>query len=343
MIVVTIAGPFFYFRRIGFQRLSLMFVGVILLVGASGLYEGLLLLSIQEVGGTMFVSIGLAINRPGWRWVFFLLAALFKAPFAWILVGYSVYLFRTGERRKAWYNAGSAAAVLIIGVALSRSGSYTQRYRLDPLDPELWKSAAQILDPVNAALLAAVLWWLVATKSRLVRRSEFPIFAVGFAGYYIQMIPWGFTAYYMGPISFLLGLLLLSVIAPKSGASKAEMLVGLLLPVVIAISVLRGSFEFVMRTNGIISDSTQCLVQAKAERTSIEGSWLYLTTSPEGPIRLTQNIKYFFDDWSGQAALSGEISDPTHVLLVNQSDGLRNIGGVEVCKRDLVSVIQLRK
>ena len=342
MLMVTIAGPVIYFKRRGYRGLNLIFVLLILIIAASGLYQGLLLLSIQEVGGMMCIAIGLAIGRPAGRLMLFLLASFFKAPFLWVLAGYSIFLYRTGERKKALYSAGSAAAVFVISVVLSGSGTYTDRYRLNPLDPELWKSASQILDPANGALLIAALWWLVATKSRLVRESDFPIFAVGFAGYYAQMIPWGFTAYYMGPISFLLGLLILSVISPSSAASRPEVLVGLVLPLVVAAWVLKGSLEFVFQTNAVLVDSTICIVRSDAQRTALQGEWLYVTTSPEGPIRLTENIRYFNDDWSGQVGLNGEISDPTHALLVGQSTDPQRVGGTEICRSDLISLIELR-
>lgn len=341
MVMLTLVGPLIYFQRRGFRGPTLVFAALMLVIAASGLYEGLLLLSIQEVGGMMLVSLGLAINKPAGRLAFWTLAALFKAPFLWILIGYSIFLFMTRQRRWAGVAAGSAFILFTVSVLLSSLGDYTDRYRLNPLDPELWNSASKILEPANGALLIAFVWWLIVTKSPIQRTSEFPIFAIGFVGYYVQMIPWGFTAYYMGPISFLFGLLLLSVISPHPQSTPLEFTVGLLVPIAVAIWIVKGSVSFVLQSNEIVAQSTQCIVEEDAQRVALQGNWLYLTTSQEGPLRLAQNIEYFDRQWSGEIARYGEISNETHLLVATGDPVDQGRSLEEVCRTPRVQLLRV--
>lgn len=341
MVMLTLIGPLIYFQRRGFRGPMLVFAALMLVTAASGLYEGLLLLSIQEVGGMMLVSLGLATNRPAGRLVFWILAALFKAPFLWILIGYGVFLFMTRQRKWAAVSTVSAIILFAVSVLLSNFGDYTDRYRLNPLDPELWNSASKILEPANGALLIAFVWWVIATKSPIQRTNEFPIFAIGFVGYYVQMIPWGFTAYYMGPISFLLGLVLLSVLSPHPQSTPLEFAVGLLLPIAVAVWIVKGSVSFVLQSNEIVARSTQCIAEENAQRIAVQGDWLYLTTSPEGPLRLAQNIEYFDRQWSGEIASFGQMTNETHLLVVNE-DLTSQAGPLEeVCSGPRVQLFQV--
>ena len=348
MLIVIILGPLVYFRRRGSRPLILLMTLVLLLISAGTLYEGLLLLSIQEVGGMALVSLGLMADQRILRLLLWTLSSLFKGPFLWILFGYAIVLWREGRKKLAAASASLGLAVLLINVWWSRSGSYTSGYQLSPLDPYQWINASKLLEPINGAILLAVLWWLVVTQSRLTRRPDFPIFAFAAIGYFVQMVPWGFTAYYMGPISFFMGLLLASVLTDTARVSRWAITVGLALPILLAVWVMQASLGFVYRTNALIQQSSECLAETTNARTEIVGGWLYLASSDEGPIRLRQNTELFYPGWIGDVTLdstsTGDPRDPktTHLLLLPGASASETEADGIVCTRRYVSLSLLK-
>ena len=347
MIIVIILGPLVYFRRRGAKPPLLTMILVLLLISAGTLYQGLLLLSIQEVGGMTLVSLGLMTNQRSLRLALWIMSALFKGPFLWILFGNAIVLWREGRRRLATASASAGVAVLVISLWWSQEGSYTSRYRIAPWEEYQWINASKLLEHVNGAILIAVLWWLVVSQVKLLRQTDFPIFAVAAVGYFVQMIPWGFTAYYMGPISFFLGLLLASVLTNGGKLSRWTIITGLALPILIAGWVMLVSLGFVYRTNAIIQQGSDCLAQTNNARIEIIGGWLYLATSEEGPIRLVQNTQLFYPGWQGEAALDSTLEggqrDPktSHVLLLPGESLPKGESADIVCVRRYVTLAKL--
>lgn len=322
MVIIIILGPLVYFRRRGARPPLLAMILGLLLISAGTLYQGLLLLSIQEVGGMTLVSLGLMTNQRTLRLALWVMSALFKGPFLWILFGNAIVLWREGRRRLAAASAAAGVSLLVISLWWAQLGSYTGRYRIAPLEEYQWINASRLLEQVNGAILIAVLWWIVVTQARLVRQTDFPIFAVAAVGYFVQMIPWGFTGYYMGPISFFLGLLLASVLTNGGTLSTWTIITGLALPILIAGWVMLVSLGFVFRTNSLMQQGSDCLAQTANARIEIIGGWLYLASSEEGPLRLAQNTQLFYPGWQGELALDstmdGEQRDAntSHVLLL---------------------------
>lgn len=348
MILLIIIGPLVYFRRSGASPARLTMTLLLLLIAAGSLYQGLILLSIQEVGGVTLISLGLLLRGRALRLVAWTLAALFKGPFSWILLGYAVALWREGRKQLAIASGGLGMLILAVNAWWSLGGTYSSRYQLNPLNPELWNNASKILEPVNGAILLAVIWWLVATGTSLKIRGDFSIFAFAAFGYYFQMIPWGFTAYYMGPISFLFGLLLVSMLTDlRPDSSLWRGLIGLLIPFIITVWVIKGSFTWVFETNEIIRQASECLIGTQESSTEIVGHWLYLTTSEEGPFRLGQNIELSNSTWRGQIRNStsslgpNPSADTTHVLFVANPPIGDDISGRTVCSQSLVKLIAL--
>ena len=346
LLLIIIIGPLAYFRRTGAGKARLIVTFFVLLVAAASLYQGLVLLSIQEVGGMAFVSLGLLLPNRYARLISWTLAAWFKGPFAWILIGYAAYLWTQGRKRLSITSAIIGITTLLINVWWASTGSYTSRYQLNPLDPELWKNASRILEPFNGAILLAVLWWLVVTQTAPRFRRDFLIFSIAAFGYYLQMIPWGFTAYYMGPISFLLTLMILSTLTdPPTPLRTSQAVIALSLPALLAVWILKGSISWVLHTNEVMSQASSCLATTKAATVGVTGNWTYVTSSEEGPFRLAQNTRLFYAGWDGTAYLALNDDDAlpdttTHILFINQSPPSEGLAGVAVCATPKVVLIE---
>jgi len=348
MVMLIIIGPLVYFRRSGATPARLMVTLFILLIAAASLYQGLILLSVQEVGGMALISLGLLFRRSTPRLIAWILAAWFKGPFVWILFGYAFVLWRAGRKKLALTSGVVGLFTLAINVWWSTSGTYTSRYQVNPLDPELWNSASRLLEPFNGAILLAVLWWIVVTQTGPRIRHDFPIFAAAAVGYYVQMIPWGFTAYYMGPISFLMGLLLASLLSdPPGGLRLWRILTALAVPLLLAAWILKGSITWVFQTNEILRQASQCLAEYPESSTRVVGDWLYLTSSDEGPFRLGQNIQLLHPEWTGEIFLDTSVGHELRgpktelVLVVDGAQYDLEDDATVVCDQSLVKLMQL--
>jgi len=348
MLVVIVVAPVIYVRRKGQQPSSvLLLVFIVSFAGAATLIQGITLLSIQEVGGAFFVAIGLLSSNKYARLIFWVLAALFKGPFAWILMGYAIFHWKRGDKKLAVTSAFLGFAVLLTNVLWSLGGSYSGRYITNPFDPQLWANASKILEPVNAVLLVIILWWAIVTKSKLTRGGDFIIFAVAFFGFFLQMIPWGFTAYYMGPISYFLAVMLAVTITTSPEAPKHLIAVGLVVPIFLMLWVVGTNVSLVLKTNEIMRESTVCLGQITDAKVSIFGDALYVTSSPEGPIRMEQNTKIVFPDWRGTLSSdtnsieSVTSSGATHILVINGAVPDISVDPLSVCTSGPISLFKL--
>ncbi len=348
MLIVIVVAPVVYVRRKSQQRNSvLLLVFMVSLAGSATLIQGVTLLSIQEVGGAFFIAIGLLSRNKYARLLFWILAALFKGPFAWILIGFAVLHWKRGDKKFAATSGFLGFAILLTNVLWSLGGSYSGRYITNPLDPQLWANASKILEPVNAVLLVMILWWAISTKSKLTRNEDFIVFAVAFFGYFFQMIPWGFTAYYMGPISYFLAIMLAVTITANPETPKRLMAIGLAAPLFLMIWVVGSNISLVIRTNEIMRESTICLGQTTDAKVSIFGDALYVTSSPEGPIRMEQNTEIVFPGWRG--TLSSETNSiesvtstrATHVLVIGGAIPDINHDPTPACVSGPISLFRL--
>lgn len=349
MLLVIVIGPLAYFRKSGASPARLIATLLILVTAASTLYQGLWLTSIQEVGGVALISLGLIVRGRLSRLVIWTLAALFKGPFVWILFGYGIVLWRQGHKKLSVASLGSGLTILLINITWSRGVASSGRYQLNVLDPELWKNAAQLLQPQNGAILLAVVSWLVVTRTRLMARPDFPIFAIAAVGYYLQMIPWGFTAYYMGPISFLFGLVLVSMLEdPQTLTRKATILLALGIPFLTAVWVLKGSLTWVIETNAIVREASHCLKAVPNSQTEVLGNWLYVTTTFEGPVQLQRLVTLSDSSWQGSIKLDSNglstLRDgmTTHLLVLPTADTPALDPAEIVCQGSHVTLIRLK-
>lgn len=307
MIIVALTGPILHFRRAGYRGSRLVMVILLLLASASSLYIGLFLVSLQELSALAFIGLGLAFPNRWFRLVMWTVAAWFKAPFSWLLIGQAIADWRRGRRRLAVANLAVGVLTLGLAVIMARQGSYTAKYGFDPFG--IWANLQRLIEPMNALLLVAVVWWLAVTQSRVRRSPDTIIFGIGFAGYTAQMLPWGVTAYYMGPISFLLGLTLASLLGKVRDQRAIVPLVALIVPALVAVILTTIPLLQGFRINGAMAGLQQCLQSRPGTSSVLQGNVIYVTTSEEAPIRLVQGLQLADPAWTGSVTLGGLAGD----------------------------------
>src|SRR6266545_3995526 len=179
---------------------------------------------LQELSGLCFVGLGLlARRRQAPRIAAFLVAAWFKAPFAWLLVGYgTVLLLRRGTR---WWGAlcvALGAGTLVAAVRFARTGSYTAGFGLDAgRVADAAQTAAVQFAPLGVVLVAGAL----ALRVRVPRwpwqgDPTGPALLLGGLGYLANLLPWQTGVHYASPYLYLIGAGTVLTLAP--GARPAR-------------------------------------------------------------------------------------------------------------------------
>lgn len=347
MVVAVILGPLAYFRRCGASSRRLWLTLLIIVAAASTLYQGLFLLSIQELGGAAFVGLGLVARRNSTRIVFWLIAALFKAPFAWLLVGNAVFLWRQKKRLQAAISGGLGLGILAISALWSRNGSYASSYNPNLRDLAIYENFSRLVEPMNALLLVGLVWWLISTNGSVKRHADSFLFLIAWAGYTLTMIPWGVTAYYMGPISYLFGIFLASVLVDNERTNGRQVFIGLIMPAFVAFWLARITLNFGFEVNSVMYESKQCLAPLSHSSTVITGRLLYVTTSYEGPIRIMEQLRLDDPNWDGSVtledtALTGFSNpDTTHYLTIGGALIPEGRSYTQVCNQSAITLYEL--
>lgn len=342
--ILAIGGPLTYFYRNGMRGPRFAFAAILLVASGSALYTGLFLVSLQELSGAAFIGLGLALNNRWARWLSWLIAAWFKAPFAWILIGQALIDWRRGRRTLAFVNGGSGVITLAIAVVMSRTGSYTASYSLDPY--MIWYNAQNLLEPQVVLLPLLALWWLAVTQGKLTWTEGTVIFGVAWVGYTLQLLPWSVTAYYTGPISYFLGLFLVSLVGdqPRS-ISPTKTLFALSVPLILGTVLVANSIGTGFRINTAMFTFQSCLQDHPGKISILTGNLVYVTSSEEGPIRLVQNLQIAKPDWSGSITLGsiGSLGEsPSHVdFILNAGPSNKELSGyVQVCGGETAQVYE---
>jgi hypothetical protein len=347
MVIVAIFGPLMYFRRMGASGTRLWITLLLLLAGASTLYQGLFLLSLQELSGAAFIGLGLLVRGSTSRIILWLVAALFKAPFAWLLIGNAVFLWRKNQRRQAAASGLLGFGVLAISALWSRGGNYSGGYNLDPLNPAMWENFSRLVEPMNALLLVSVVWWLIATNGRLARKSDWVVFLIGWAGYTLQMIPWGVTAYYMGPISYLFAIFLASTLTDATSLDRRQICAGMIMPIFVAFWLVRATLNLGFEINSVMVDAKQCLAPLSGSNTVVSGNLLYVTSSPEGPLQMKGTVERSDPSWRGTVSLENEElsgflnPETTHYLIVGERQLPEGRDAYETCISESLRLYEL--
>jgi len=320
MAFVAIGGPLLYFHREGLRGPQFVFAAALLIAASSSLYVGLFLVSLQELSGAALVGIGLASRNRYLRLVAWTLAAWFKSPFAWLLIGQAIVDWRNGKRTLAASNGALGVVTLGLATVMARQGGYTAGYQLDPF--RIWNNLQVLLEPMNSLLLVALVWWILVTRSKLKLRNESWVFLIGWIGYTAQLLPWYVSAYYMGPISYLLGLFLISTLPTATkDLTTPRALFGLATPVVVALVLVFAPINQGFQIQNSMRTLQDCLQDRPGYTSVMQGYVIYVTSSPEGPIRLEQNLRLVDPSWTGSISLrdteSGEGLDPSIDLVLN--------------------------
>lgn len=311
MVLIAIAGPVAFFRRLGASPQFTIFALILMIGASSTLYQGLFLISIQELGGAAFIGLGLLLPWRSTRIAAWLLAALFKPPFAWFLVAYAIYLWTQRRRAEAALSGALGIAVLAISTAIATSSGVTDSYPLDPLNPALWNQVAKLIEPMNALLLVSVVWWVVVSGARLRASRQTLLFGFAWVAYTAQMLPWGISAYYMGPISYTFGLVLLSLISLNITASRSRLIIGYTLPVIVSAWLVRLPLTWGFTMNSVVKETIECLAPYPGSQTLMVGNLLYVTSSPEGPIQIEGRLQREFPGWDGVIRHNTNFDAPT--------------------------------
>ena len=300
MLLAALAGPIIALRRMGRSTITLIMAGLIIVAAGSQLSNGLFFLSLQELSGAAFIGLGLMTKRPWLRIILWTFAAWFKSPFSWLLIAEAIVLWRSGRRGYAIASMSIGIGTLTTAALFARHGSYTEKYGLD-----LWRiltNASKLVEVWTALVLLMVLWWLAATKTTLNLNSQAFVFGFGFVGYTTQMLPWSVTGYYMGPIIFLFGVFLVSMLTnpvPMPWWRSALALSG---PLIIGIYVFRQPIAQGLETNQALIDINECIVRESPVNAVIAGHMDYLTTT-EGVVRIQQNAVLTDPSWTGSVEL----------------------------------------
>jgi hypothetical protein len=296
MFGAAVAGPVFLLQRRGLDRRTLVMAALVIVSAGSLLTNGLFFLSLQELSGAAFVGMGLAARSHWWRIGLWVIAAWFKSPFSWLLLGEAVVQWRHGKRLQASVSAGFGLGTLVLGALFARSGNYTARYGLDPW--RILTNGANLVEVWTTLVLVMLLWWLIVTQTSLRFTDLSLVLVIGFAGYTAQMLPWAVTGYYMGPIIYLLGLFLASMLTNAPNFSLLRSVIAFSAPVVIASYVLYLPVSQGLKMNKILGDITTCLTTEGSGDFAISGYFVYVTTE-EGVLRMAQNAQLEDPDWSG--------------------------------------------
>ena len=302
MALLAIIGPVVHFYRQGIRGAKLVFIALLLVTAGTALYIGLFLVSLQELSGMAFVGLGLLLSNRWLRWISWTIAAWFKAPFAWLLIGQAIADWRRGDRKLALANGGVGVGTLAVAVVMSRTGSYTSTYTIDPY--MIWFNAKNLLEPINVVVLIIVLWWLIVLQGRITWTSDTTVFAVGWVGYTAQLLPWSVTAYYMGPISFLFGLTLASMLRlPGTTVTPIKAMIGWSVPAVLGTIVVTDALLLGFRINNAMFTFQSCIQGEPSASAFLSGDVVYVTSSEEAPTRLKQNLTIADPTWNGTVNL----------------------------------------
>lgn len=344
MVIVVLAGPLVFFARQGWRSSKLIFAFILIIAGAAPLMIGLQFISLQELSGAAFISVGLMVKSKSVRLLLWAVAALFKSPFAWIMYGEAIVLWRKGEKRWALANALVPTIILLTAWLWAREGDYTGGYGIDP--NVMWENIPKLFQAPIYFLFIITLWWATAARAKLRPSESTILFGAALLGYATQMLPWSVTAYYAGPISFFLSLTLVSIVAQPHIRSKIGNAAAFALPVGLALLMVAWPIRQVLQTNTVLREITACLENETNAVVGLSGNMVYVTTSVEAPDRIATNLTLRNPNWNGSITLDNlklSLLDPTttHFVIVGFHETLNERQVLSSCEAGIATVYTL--
>lgn len=198
--------------RIGRDTVTTLLAFAVLAANVT-LYMGLSYLSLQELSGLTFVAIGLLSEAPRRRSVLWLVAALFKTPFIWLFLAWSVYLLFQ-RKRWAWLNIVIGVTTVWLAASASRNGTYTQGISSANL-PAGIKSAIPLFFWPGVVGLASVIALRPRWRTLRWRDPMVWVLLVGGALYLGNLLPWGHAdSYYGAPPIWLMSVGVMRLVWP---------------------------------------------------------------------------------------------------------------------------------
>jgi len=289
-----------------------LWAGAAVAVDAS-LYTGLYYPSLQELSGLCLVALGLlARRRPVLRLLAFLGAAWFKAPFAWLLVAYGLLLLRHRRTRRlgAAYTALGVGTLAVLA-AVARTGVYAQS--------SLSFTGHTVLTNVNTAVSVAGWVSLLLIVGVVLLRPRFDLelrpaatdsadgatapgdpialaLLFGGLGYLVNLLFWHTGGYYASGYLYLLTVGVLLGVRSVGPLRPLRLLAALLVPVLLAMPVLRAAGQDVWRHNEAVAGLSNCLL-------SLPGAPTVGYNRHEAWERLDFIVREHRPDWGGRVLL----------------------------------------
>lgn len=299
MCWVALAGPLIELgRRLpAAKRPAMLGLALSTMLANISLYSGLWYPSLQELSGLALVGAGLCTRRPTVRTCCWLLAAWFKAPFAWLLLALGAVQLCRGRRRSGALTAALGAGTLATAAYFAHVGAYTGAVSVtvDRVAGNLLRSATWF-GPTVLVLLVGVLGLGLRLRPGGDRLAL--VLLLGGLGYYANLLPWRTDEHYAAPYVYLVGLgALLSlrdVGHPRWRRVAVSLTVTGLVGALFAVAVVRNGAQIVVTTVEL-RDCVRAMPAGSVIGYNRAEAWL----------RLEQIVKRRDPDWRGQLALVG--------------------------------------
>jgi len=181
---------------------------------------GIYFVSLSELTAIFLVAIALLIKPPTLKVIFFLLAALAKAPFIWLTFAYSLYLMKNPKTRKSGsLGVGLGIASLAAIIYASQSGSYGENLAINPW--HFFKNV-ELLGTYGAPFLFILLLGIFLFLNSLRTNAMTRVLFIGAALFAGNMLAWNTIGYYNAPVWFLLTCAVATAIKPLSREAQPQ-------------------------------------------------------------------------------------------------------------------------
>jgi len=287
LLLVAIIGPVVAFRRRGADTTTLIMGVTLIIISGRFLFEGLFFVSLQELSGAAFVGIGLMLKSTSGRIAAWTAAAWFKSPFSWLLIAEAVALWIEGKRRQAVLSGGLGLGTLVTAYIFARSGSYTSGYSLDyGAVWRAWNNVPRLLELGTALTFVAILWWLIATSTRLRLDRTSTVLGSGWLGYTAQLLPWGVTGNYIAALNYLLAVFLFALLTNNNSMNFWKRITAVSLPLVLAAITLSWTVRDLYERNTSAREITDCIVEVGTQHVAVSPRF-----GPEAVVRIREKLQ----------------------------------------------------